>query len=90
MNDPRYVERLSPAAASPTLPCRLNFSGRMQVLGNRDALYLPSALEWRFARFSNPELLKKANTQAVLRDCADQNWSRFALSSHGLTAPMPD
>lgn len=35
-------------------------------LGKRVALYLPSDLESRFARFSNPELLKKANSQAML------------------------
>jgi hypothetical protein len=35
-------------------------------LGKRVALYLPSDLELRFARFSNAELLKKANSQAML------------------------
>lgn len=35
-------------------------------LGKRVALYLPSDLEARFARFSNPELLKKANSQGML------------------------
>ena len=35
-------------------------------LGKRVALYLPSDMEARFARFSNPELLTKANSQAML------------------------
>jgi hypothetical protein len=35
-------------------------------LGKRVTLYLPSDMEARFARFSNPELLTKANSQAML------------------------
>jgi hypothetical protein len=37
-----------------------------QSLGQRVALYVPSDIERRFARFSNPMLLTKANTQAML------------------------
>ena len=35
-------------------------------LGNRVNLHLPADLEARFARYSNPELLKKRNSQAML------------------------
>jgi hypothetical protein len=35
-------------------------------LGTRVSLYVPSDIEMRFARFSNPKLLTKANTQALL------------------------
>jgi hypothetical protein len=34
-------------------------------LGKRVDLYLPADLETRFARFSNEELLKRANSQAM-------------------------
>jgi hypothetical protein len=35
-------------------------------LGKRVALYLPSEIEARFVRFSNPDLLAKTNSQATL------------------------
>jgi hypothetical protein len=35
-------------------------------LGKRVALYLPSEIEARFVRFSNPDLLAKTNRQATL------------------------
>ncbi len=35
-------------------------------LGKRVTLYLPTDIEARFARFSNPELLTRANSQAML------------------------
>ena len=41
--------------------------------GERVALHLPADLEARFAKFSNPELLKKGNSQAMLAQLRRSN-----------------
>jgi hypothetical protein len=48
-------------------PVGLSEFGRLKLrLGERVALYLPADLEIRFERFSNRELLKRVNSQAML------------------------